>query len=279
MRKTGYFFLAFVPLLLVEVIQIFALFFVFGVSFVTDFFYNINYGGIINSINDVYGMFSDYNFANFIMIIYSIIVICSFGLWYYIKLGGEFRFDFKNNFNFYKLSGIILLVPGAQFLSAYITNITGVIVPEWFEQYEELLDAAGFEYGVTVVLCLYSVIFAPICEEIIFRGVTMNLAKVAVPFWLANILQAFLFGVYHMNWIQGIYAFVLGLILGYICEHCGKIHYSILFHMLFNFWGTVLSGLMPDEISTIAAVFIFIFMFAALILGFILLHIGKQKTI
>ena len=109
----------------------------------------------------------------------------------------------------YKLLGIILLVPGAQFLSSVIANITALIMPSWMQSYEELFESAGFESDITIVLFLYSVIFAPVCEELIFRGVTMNLAKAAVPFWAANLLQAFLFGAYHLNWIQGIYAFAL----------------------------------------------------------------------
>ena len=48
-----------------------------------------------------------------------------------------------------------------------------------------------------------------------------------------------------MNMIQGIYAFCLGLVLGYVCNRGGSIYYSLLLHMLFNFWGTVLSGLIP----------------------------------
>jgi hypothetical protein len=43
-----------------------------------------------------------------------------------------------------------------------------------------------------------------------------------MPFWVANILQAVLFGIYHMNPLQGIYAFFIGLFLGYVC-HKGEV--------------------------------------------------------
>ena len=278
-RKIGYFFLAFTPVLLAQVIQFFAIIFVYGVSAVTGVLSNLKAGDVRSSLNQILYMFSDYNFSNFIMIIYSIIIICGFGLWYYTRLGGEFKPDFKNNFNMYKLFGIILLVPGAQFLSSVIANITAFIMPSWMESYEELFESAGFESDITIVLFLYSVIFAPICEELIFRGVTMNLAKVAVPFWAANLLQAFLFGAYHLNWIQGIYAFALGLILGYVCERCGKIHYSIALHMMFNFWGTVVSGLLPDDVSVILWLLLLVFMILSLVFGFILVHKGNKETI
>ena len=100
-------------------------------------------------------------------------------------------------------------------------------------------------------MLLYSVLLAPVCEELIFRGTTMHLARRALPFWLANTMQALLFGLFHMNWIQGIYAFALGLVLGYVCEKGGSIYYSILLHILFNLWGTVISTLLPDVGNTV----------------------------
>lgn len=278
MKKTGYFFLALTPFLLATAIQFFAMFFVYGVSFATDLIYNINNLKINHVMYEVYSMLSDYNFSNFIMIIYSIIVICVFSIWYYTRLGGEFKFEFESNFNLMKILGIIIIIPGAQFLSGYITSITAFLVPKWMDEYTEIMDMAGFDDELTVVIFLYAVVFAPLCEELIFRGVTMNLFKLALPFWAANLFQAIMFGIYHMNWIQGIYAFVLGLILGYVCEKCGKIYYSILLHALFNFWGTVISGFLPDEIPDIFAIFMFLIMLLSLICGFLLIYFGNKKT-
>ena len=36
--------------------------------------------------------------------------------------------------------------------------------------------------------------------------------------------------------------FFLGMVLGYICEKGGSIYQSILFHMMFNFWGTIIAA-------------------------------------
>ncbi|MFQ7713992.1 MAG: type II CAAX prenyl endopeptidase Rce1 family protein [Agathobacter rectalis] len=44
----------------------------------------------------------------------------------------------------------------------------------------------------------------------------MRCARKALPFALANLMQAALFGLFHLNWIQGIYAFALGIVLGYV---------------------------------------------------------------
>ena len=52
-------------------------------------------------------------------------------------------------------------------------------------------------------------------------------------FWAANVIQAMAFGLCHLNVVQGIYAFVLGLAIGYIKEAYGHIKACILFHFLF----------------------------------------------
>ena len=124
--------------------------------------------------------------------------------------------------------------------------------PQWLQQYEDLLKTAGLDSSITLPMLLYSVLLAPVCEELIFRGTTMHLARRALPFWLANTMQALLFGLFHMNWIQGIYAFALGLVLGYVCEKGGSIYYSILLHILFNLWGTVISTLLPMPSSDLS---------------------------
>lgn len=150
-------------------------------------------------------------------------------------------------------------MPGTQYLTTYIMSFVASLFPHWMDAYESLLETAGLDDQISILMVICSVIFAPFCEELVFRGVTMHQAKKCLPFWAANLLQALLFGIFHMNMIQGIYAFCLGLVLGYVCNRGGSIYYSILLHMLFNFWGTVLSGLIPFGDTTFSLIFWFLF--------------------
>ena len=124
---------------------------------------------------------------------------------------------------------------------------------------------------------IYAVILGPVCEELVFRGVTMRLVRRALPFWAANLMQAVLFGIFHMNWIQGIYAFVLGLVLGWICEKGGSIYFSMFFHILFNFWGTIIGPLLNNLKETdLLGIIIFLFTIVSLVLGFSLFRLGTK---
>ena len=84
-------------------------------------------------------------------------------------------------------------------------------------------------------------LFLPVCEELIFRGVIMSYAKERFSFWAANLIQALLFGLFHMNVIQGVYAFFVGMFLGYVRHQTKSMFPNMLLHILFNSWGVLIS--------------------------------------
>lgn len=71
-------------------------------------------------------------------------------------------------------------------------------------------------------------------------------------FWIANCIQALLFGIYHLNLIQGIYAFVIGLALGYLCQRYHSVIPGMLAHLVFNGMSALFNGVMyawiPEDI-------------------------------
>ena len=140
------------------------------------------------------------------------------------------------------------------------------------------MESAGLDEKIGITMFFYSVLLAPVSEELIFRGVTLRQAKKTLPFWAANIFQAVLFGAFHMNMIQGIYAFCLGLLLGYICEKSGSIYNSIFLHFLFNLFGTVLSGLLTIGTSALALAACFFVSLVLGILGIFLFRLGAEKN-
>lgn len=197
--------------------------------------------GKLYSFNDLIKLTSDLNFNALLSIIFSVFCIALFAIWYYKSCGGNFKINVKENFHPYEILGLVFLVPGAQFMSSVLSSIISLIFPSWLEQYMEMIENAGLSGEVPLLMMLYSVFLAPISEELIFRGVTYRIARRAFPFWIANMIQALLFGIFHLNPLQGCYTFVLGLFMGYICEKGGTLYHAIFFHFLFNLWGTTAS--------------------------------------
>lgn len=261
MKKTGQFFFTFVPLLFVLGLQFLITFFAMGISTLWEgIWYSSDSKVSFDAIfTDLSVLWTSSNFNTGIMIIFAIFCIAIFGLWYYARYDGNFLPKLRSVFHPLSILGIVMLIPGTQYLSTYLISFISSLFPHWLEVYEKLMETAGLDENITIGMLIYSVILAPFSEELIFRGVTMRQAKKYFPFWAANLMQAFLFGCFHMNMIQGIYAFFLGLILGYICEKSGSIYNSILMHLLFNFWGTVLSPYFSIGDSAFAIIFWFLF--------------------
>jgi membrane protease YdiL (CAAX protease family) len=163
--------------------------------------------------NDFMVLLMNIDFNTILMIAFSVTCIVIFGIWYYKSCGGNFLPNIKRTFHPLQFLGIVFLIPGTQFFSSIIIGIVSSIFPSWLEAYEKLLESAGMGDEISIIMMIYSVCLAPIGEELIFRGVTMRIARRSFPFWAANLIQAVLFGIFPMNMIQGIYAAVLGLFL------------------------------------------------------------------
>jgi len=86
--------------------------------------------------------------------------------------------------------------------------------------------------GDTVSMFLYVAILAPVSEEILFRGAILRSLQ---PFGkkFAVLASAFLFGMFHGNLIQTPYAFLVGLVLGYVTVEY-SMGWAIFLHLLNN---------------------------------------------
>ena len=87
----------------------------------------------------------------------------------------------------------------------------------------------------------------------------------AFPLWSANLLLALLFGIYHMNLVQGIYAFVLGAVLGLVRVSTGTIFASIGTHIIFNATSYVLQLVFPSGQKISIVIFAGVYLLATLL--------------
>lgn len=82
------------------------------------------------------------------------------------------------------------------------------------------------------ILC-YEIV-APISEELVFRQVIYKRLRGISPVWVAVMISALLFGFYHGNLVQGIYAFIMGCLLALVYEWTESFVAPVLFHMIAN---------------------------------------------
>ena len=169
-----------------------------------------------------------------------ILTLISFGIWFYYLLGRpHFKIE-TSNFKGKNLVAILCLAEGICILTNSLMPFAYELFPQTLDSYSALMESAGF--GTNTLTLIAAVLVAPIGEELVYRGVVLHYGKKMfnwckhkkLVFWLANILQAFLFGFYHMNIVQGTYAFFIGLLLGYAYEKFGSILVVMLIHALIN---------------------------------------------
>lgn len=109
------------------------------------------------------------------------------------------------------------------------------------ETYDQV---SAHQYGVImpVGLFLYGVV-SPFAEEVVFRGVIYNRAKTCFSSVTAPmILSSLLFGVYHGNIVQMLYGFLMGMLIAFVYEKCGRFVYAFLFHAAANAAVYVITG-------------------------------------
>lgn len=103
------------------------------------------------------------------------------------------------------------------------------------EASESYRQVSEHQYGVIFIfgLFLYGGI-SPLAEEVVFRGLVYNRLKKYFPVKVSILVSAVLFGVYHANLVQGIYGFLMGILIAYIYEKFGSFFYAFLFHAVAN---------------------------------------------
>lgn len=86
-------------------------------------------------------------------------------------------------------------------------------------------------------------LIAPVAEELLIRGLVFGRLRDLMKPGAAILWSAIFFGIFHGNLVQGVYAALCGLYLGWVMEHFGMIKAPIAAHMAANIVITVLTSL------------------------------------
>lgn len=95
---------------------------------------------------------------------------------------------------------------------------------------------------------VFIAILVPILEEILFRKILCD-RLLPLGEGYAIVLSAAIFGFSHGNFFQFFYAFFVGLVFGLIYVKTGKLIYTVLYHSILNFSGSVVVTLLSENID------------------------------
>lgn len=175
----------------------------------------------------------------------------------------------------YKLNNILkylLIIPFGVFnmlWANYFVALLQLVMPKFMlESYtdtQQIIEGGGF-----LIQFLTAGIVAPIVEELIFRGLVYRRTKKMTGTIAAAILSAALFGVFHGNWVQAPYAFIIGIVTVFVYEKFKSIVAPIMLHMSANILSVLImtmtssdtptvDSLNIDTLSYVSSLIIFIF--------------------
>lgn len=236
----GYLLMAFIIQVLVSVIGGMLI----GLQYVYKQSNNMEQQGMTNVVNEVAGK------LNYILLISSIVTVLIFLIIYAIrkkKLTEEILLKKTKPMNM-----VIAVLIGT---SVWLFN-SGILVllqlngllMEQFQGMNEILNP--LTKGNLFIMVLTIGIVAPFAEEFLFRGVIYRTLSKNISIPVTIIIQGILFGIYHGNLIQGVYASLLGIIFGFITHKTQSLWPAIIAHMTNNTIAVIIPAVMGDIFNT-----------------------------
>ncbi len=141
----------------------------------------------------------------------------------------------------------LLIVPFAvtfMYAANIVVAIVEKLIPNIAHSFDETAKAI---YGANITIqIITAVILGPIVEELIFRGLMYIRLKRMFGAGVAAFVTGVIFGVYHGNVSQGIYAFIFSYGAIFIYERYKKIYAPIIMHMVANGVSVLVSFVYKD---------------------------------
>lgn len=188
----------------------------------------------------------------------TVVTAIVFALWYFLKYGRRSKRKLgetlKTSFTGKRTVLYIIASVFTYLMALDVVSVINLVSPASVDAYQELLQqiSSGSQglYLVTVI------VLAPIGEECLFRGLLLKKLGKYMPAAAAIAIQALLFGVFHMNAVQGIYVLALGLLCGYAAYRTHSVLPAVFIHLVHNSISFVIQ-LLPESLLSNDLVWVF----------------------
>ena len=162
---------------------------------------------------------------------------------------------------------LLLLAAGAGF--AQYANVLVAILQNWISSsYGETMTKITSGKSLFMMIFWMGII-APVAEEMIFRWLIYLRLRDYMRMGAAAVISGLIFGIYHGNLVQAVYASLLGIVFAYILDISGCLWSSVLLHMGANIWSLISPDLYTWIIARnpAAIMILFLILLMVMILG------------
>jgi sodium transport system permease protein len=151
------------------------------------------------------------------------------------------RYDLRESLNLNvperaPLIGTLLIAPSSCIILHQMLSWQMSILPMPDELNALVEWVRGYGQTITGFVILFAVasFSAPICEELLFRGILFSSLRRRLKPVPLIIVIAMLFSLYHLHPWRMILIFPLGVVLTYVVLRSGTVYLSMLFHFIHN---------------------------------------------
>lgn len=163
----------------------------------------------------------------------SVSVCLLFFGWYAYRAGVTVRSRKRGIFRYPAAFCYVMAVVLCGVLNNYLFSMVMSMVEEFSSGYWQVVQV--FYNNDLWIEILTLCIIGPIAEELVYRGFVYQRLQEHSSETAAAVWSALLFGVMHLNLVQGVYAFVLGILLAHIVHKTGSLFTAAAAHMAANF--------------------------------------------
>jgi membrane protease YdiL (CAAX protease family) len=163
----------------------------------------------------------------------------------------------------------VLLFLGAHLL--IFSNTIGILI-EKIEVSKWVVEAFDKILIDPVIAFMSLCVTAPVFEELIYRGIILEKLSKRYNMGVSIVVSAVIFGLIHANLHQGVNAFFIGLILGFIYIKTNSLLLCMFGHFANNFLGFISFMVVSDNVTDT----VLEFSMAQFVLGIILLIVSYR---
>ncbi len=189
-------------------------------------------------------------------------------------------------FNLKKLGFLTMCGIGLQMIVSLTLAAMLTFLPENIsEEYQALSEGLTGTGTTSLPMFLLVVFAAPICEDLIIRGVALNFGRRYMSNVAAVIISSLAFGLMHLSnvsitgfsgvMVQVIYAVPLGVVLAVIIIKFKSVWAGVFTHFIINLTGQVLSLLQGNETAETVGSIVFYVLGILSVIGVIFMIVKK----
>lgn len=209
-----------------------------------------NGGHMERLMTDYMTQFAESGIINAASAIASLIAAVVFGLWYKLQYARHYKAEqFKQTlhsaFTLNRVAFIVLTAVTCYVLACNVMIILDYVGSSALDQY---LEMAQLVFDDGILTFIMTVIFAPIGEECLVRGLIQRRLEKYFPMLAVLLIESICFGILHGNIVQGIYVLPIGMMAGYLSYKYRSVLPAILLHMIYNSMSYIID-LIPEAIT------------------------------